>query len=78
MIHVKMTVGGLKKMLEGLDDSMIVVTEGSDHSYNYSDAVVTEAWMCLDKPNRGHLYEYYGAEYAGEGEGQVVKVLRIL
>jgi hypothetical protein len=54
-----MTAGELKKKLELVDDDVVVVTHGSDHSYN-------TAGYCGPAPaelsRRCRYYEWYGKE----------------
>lgn len=67
------TVGELKALLSLLDDNVILVADASDHSYRRVTAGLTEAWQ--DKRTKD-LSEYYGPEYAGEGPGKVIAVLK--
>lgn len=70
---VKMTVKQLKALIADAPDDMVLVTEGSDHSFSNSTAVKTEAWKYPD----GDLSEYYGPEYNPGGPGKIIKVLLI-
>ena len=55
-----MTVGQLKKKLEGLDSDIHIVTHGKDHSYN----TVGFCGEINAEPYEGRLYEYYGSEHS--------------
>lgn len=64
-----MTVGKLKEILEGLDDDMLVVAHGSDHSYIKIDYCGEVSAEC----SRGDYYEFYNKQNMREG-GEEVKV----
>ena len=66
-----MNVGQLRKALEGVDDDVLLVVPGSDHSYR-------EARVQQDKAEvfeGGYLGEYFGEEYASEDRLSVKPVL---
>jgi len=66
-----MTVGELRKKLEGLDDDIPVVTHGRDHSYN----VVRS---CGEEPAEGYegkCYEFYGEEHMGPESTEILVFL---
>lgn len=63
-----MNVAKLREMLEGVDDDLIVVLEGGDHTY-YQAGSVGEAHAEKDKHNT--LYMWYGDEHMEEGSEKV-------
>lgn len=69
-----MNVGQLKKILEGLPDSTLVVTSGGDHNYRNADVVATQAEY--DK-RYFTLYEYADEENrsAEDPDSVVIDVL---
>ena len=56
-----MTVGQLKKRLKDVDNDVLVVRSGHDHSY-----CETYGTLGLAESNEGGYYEYYGDEHMGE------------
>ena len=53
-----MTVEQLKDKLKDIDDGVLVVMEGSDHSY-----VTVSGGPGLAESNRGSYWEYYSEEH---------------
>ena len=64
-----MTVGQLRKALEGVADEVVVLTPGSDHSYNivYQADDTTAAY---DEESRSY-FEWWSEEDADPGERPV-------
>lgn len=58
---IKMTVGQLKKRLKDVDDDILVVRSGPDHSYFETYGTLGKA-----ESNEGGYYEYYGDEHMSE------------
>ena len=71
------TVGELKKLLAGLDDSIRIVREGSDHDYEPARALLCEASLVTSGEWKGTMYEYFGPEYKIEGPSEIVEVLKV-
>lgn len=68
-----MNVKQLKEKLEGLPDDVLVVTHGSDHSYNK----VRYVGVCDAEDYRGDLFEYYSDEDMVDERSKKVKVFLV-
>lgn len=74
-----MTVGQLKKLLEGVSDDTVILVPGDDHSYRESAPRLVEAAEPIEKKRRGWgdptHYEWYGSH---SHFGEKVKVVKAL
>jgi hypothetical protein len=69
------TVGQLKKELEGVPDNVAIVTTGSDHSYNKVQSVSKEPAE-ID-PRTKEMWEYYGEGNKNKKSNKVIDVFVI-
>ena len=70
------TIGQLKKMFveENIPDDTVIVTSGSDHSYQHVQASIEEAE--LDLKSR-LMWEYYDKDSKNKKSNKVISVLVI-
>lgn len=72
-----MTVNQLRKLIANLPGEMLVVTPGSDHSYDMGGARVDKAEI-LRNSKRGHVIamgEYYDERNRASGTSTIEQVL---
>jgi hypothetical protein len=69
------TVGELKDFIRNLPDHLIIVTSGSDHSYNLG-VTVNEEQAEID-PKTKEMWEYYDEGNKNKKSNKVIDVLTI-
>lgn len=69
-----MNVGQLKKLLEKVDDSTLLVVKDHDHAYETAIASLTTA---LSNKKRHYLYEDHGDSYKDDSDDIRINVVVI-
>lgn len=62
---LRMNVGQLRRLIEGLPDDVVVLRPASDHSYAKADGAIETAGHMK---REGLFFEWHGPEHANPGE----------